>query len=155
MRKAIGMIITSALLASCAATVQQNPTDKSTLPIEGTWKLLSGTTIEKGDTTTTYYDKNLSFIKIINDTHFAFLNHDIHQGKDSATAAYSSGGGSYTLQDSTYTEHLEYCSDRQWEGNDFKFTIRIKNDTLIQTGIEKVESAGVDRLNIEKYVRLK
>ena len=128
---------------------------ENVLPIVGTWKLISGTTIEKGDTTTTYYDKNLSFIKIINDTHFAFLNHDIQKGKDSATAAYSSGGGSYTLHDSTYTEHLEYCSDRQWEGNDFKFTIRIKNDTLTQTGIEKVESAGVDRLNIERYARVK
>ena len=53
------------------------------------------------------------------------------------------------------TEHLEYCNDRQWEGNDFAFTITIKNDTLVQTGIEKVESAGVNRLNIERYVRIK
>jgi major membrane immunogen (membrane-anchored lipoprotein) len=155
MRKVIGIMTISMLLLACSATDKKDSAAKSSLPIVGTWKLISGTTIQKGDTTTTYYDKNLSFIKIINDTHFAFLNHDIHKGKDSATAAYSSGGGSYTLHDSTYTEHLEYCSDRQWEGNDFPFTIRIKNDTLTQTGIEKVESEGVDRLNIEKYVRLK
>ncbi len=154
MKMRIGIIIATCLLFSCSA-VQEKSHPENVLPIAGTWKLISGTTIQKGDTTTTYYDKNLSFIKIINDNHFAFLNHDIHKGKDSATAAYSSGGGSYTLHDSTYTEHLEYCSDRQWEGNDFKFTIRIKNDTLTQTGIEKVESAGVDRLNIERYARLK
>jgi hypothetical protein len=53
-----------------------------------------------------------------------------------------------------YTEHLEYCSARNWEGNDFKFTISIKADTLIQTGVEKVESAGVNRVNIEKYIRV-
>jgi len=59
------------------------------------------------------------------------------------------------LVDSSYTEHLEFCSAREWENNDFHFTISIRNDTLIQTGIEKVESAGVNRLNIEKYVRVK
>ena len=48
-----------------------------------------------------------------------------------------------------------YYKAKVWENNDFKFTVSIKNDTLIQTGIEKVEKAGVDRLNIEKYVRLK
>ena len=155
MKKKIGFIMVSGLLVSCSASVHRQEVNSDKLPIVGTWKLISGTIIEKGDTTVTFYDKNLSFIKIINDTHFAFLNHDLKKGKDTATAAYSSGGGRYTLQDSTYTEHLEYCSDRQWEDNNFPFTISIKNDTLVQRGIEKVESEGINRLNIEKYVRLK
>jgi hypothetical protein len=54
-----------------------------------------------------------------------------------------------------YTEHLEYCSAREWEGHDFHFTVSIRNDTLIQTGEEKLESEGVNRLNTEKYVRVK
>jgi len=70
-------------------------------------------------------------------------------------ASFSSGGGSYTLKDSLYTEHLEYCSAREWEDNDFSFTVSIKSDTLIQSGIEKIEAEGVNRINIEKYVRLK
>lgn len=123
--------------------------------ITGTWKLISGTLIEKGDTTITDYTKDLSFIKVINDTHFSFLLHDITGGKDSTTATYSSGGGKYDLADNKYTEHLEYCSDRQWEGHDFSFTLTIKGDTLVQQGVEEVESADVNRLNIEKYVRLK
>lgn len=127
---------------------------QSVLPIAGTWKLITGTLIEKSDTVVTDYTKNISFIKIINDTHFAFLQHDLNKGKDSL-AAFGSGGGSYSLIDSSYTEHLEYCSDREWEGNDFTFTVTIKNDTLIQSGIEKVESEGINRINIEKYVRLK
>ena len=122
-------------------------------PITGTWKLLTGTLIEKGDTTVTDYTQNISFIKIINETHFAFLQHDLNKGKDSAV--FVAGGGSYSLTDSLYTEHLEYCSAREWEGNDFSFTVLIKNDTLIQSGIEKVESAGVNRVNIEKYTRVK
>jgi hypothetical protein len=139
------------LLGSC---LLNNKAEQPALPIAGTWQLISGTTIEKGDSTVTYYTNNLSFIKIINDTHFAFLKHDLKKGKDS-TVAFGSGGGGYTLKDSTYTEHLEYCSDREWEGNDFTFTVTIQNDTLIQSGIEKVENAGVDRINIEKYVRVK
>ena len=140
-------------LFSCMA--QQKEEKPNQNPIAGTWKLITGTLIEKGDTTVTDYTKNISFIKIINDDHFAFFQHDLNKGKDTSKAVYVSGGGAYSLKDSIYTEHLEYCSDRQWEGNDFNFTISIRNDTLTQKGIEKVESAGVNRLNIEKYVRLK
>ena len=141
------------MLISCNA-VTQNEESKKTIPIEGTWKLLSGTIIEKGDSTVTDYTKNQQFIKIINDTHFAFLSHDLNKGKDSS-AVFSSGGGTYLLADSLYTENLEYCSERQWEGNKFEFTIIIKNDTLIQKGIEKIENIGINRINIEKYVRVK
>jgi len=146
------IIVTSFL--SCSEKNQEKASNPAQLPIVGTWQLLTGTLIEKGDTVVTDYTKNRSFVKIINDTHFAFLQHDLKKGKDS-TAVFSSGGGTYSLKDSLYTERLAYCSDRAWEGNDFKFTITLKNDTLIQHGVEKVESAGVNRVNIEKYVRVK
>jgi hypothetical protein len=152
MKIRFGFLLICAVIVSCGVKNEQ-PT-QSDMPLVGTWKLISGTLIEKGDTTITYYTTGISFIKIINDTHFAFLQHDLNKGKDSS-AVFVSGGGRYSLADSLYTEHLEYCSDRQWEGNDFKFTISIKNDTLIQSGIEKVESAGINRLNIEKYTRVK
>lgn len=129
-------------------------TKQSTISVVGTWKLITGIIIEKEDTMVTDYTKNISFIKIINDTHFAFLQHDLNKGKDS-TAIFSSGGGSYSLNDSLYTEHLEYCSARNWEGNDFKFTLQMKGDTLIQSGVEKIESEGVNRINIEKYIKMK
>ncbi len=70
------------------------------------------------------------------------------KGKDSVPM-YVSGGGTYSLNDSTYIEHLEYCSAREWEGNDFSFTITLKNDTLIQSGVEKVESTGINRLTLK------
>ncbi len=78
----------------------------------------------------------------------------MNKGKDSVPV-FISGGGSYSLSDSLYTEHLEYCSAREWEGNDFSFTIYIRDDTLIQKGVEKVERAGVNRTNMEKYIRVK
>ncbi|AQG78303.1 hypothetical protein [Spirosoma montaniterrae] len=150
----IRLLLLSTVLLSCGDKTQTNEQTQAVIPIVGTWRLLSGTTIEKGDTTVTDYTKDLSFIKIINDTHFAFLKHDLTKGKG-PSAAYNSGGGSYTLTDSLYTEHLDYCTEREWEGNTFQFTLTLKNDTLIQQGVEKVADAGIDRLNIERYVRLK
>ena len=93
-------------------------------------------------------------IKVLNATHFAFLNHDLNQGKDT-TASFIAGGGTYTLVGDQYTENLEYCSAREWEGRAFKFSVTLQNDTLVQQGIEKLEDIGVERLNIEKYVRVK
>jgi hypothetical protein len=123
------------------------------LPIIGTWQLQKATIVENGDTSVTDYSKNMSFIKIINESHFAFLSHTIPSKTDSSNT-YSSGGGKYNLDKNTYTEHLEYCCDRAWEGHDFQFSLEINGDTLTQTGIEKIENAGVNRLNIEKYVRI-
>lgn len=139
---------------SCKNNKETNLLKPGPLSIAGSWQLLTGTLIEKGDTVVTDYNKKTSFIKIINDTHFAFLQHDLNKGKDS-TAIFVAGGGKYTIKDSLYTEHLEYCNDRNWEGNDFTFTVTIKNDTLIQRGVEKVAATGVNRLNIEKYLRIK
>lgn len=141
-------------LAACQ-TKSAGPETTQTAPaITGTWRLLNGTLIEKGDTTTTDYTKGISFIKIINNSHFAFLQHDDNKGKDS-TAVFVAGGGTYTFHNNQYTENLEYCSAREWEGNKFDFTVTFKGDTLVQRGVEKVADAGVDRVNIETYVRMK
>jgi hypothetical protein len=153
-KKHLPLLFASVFVLGCQAPASSPNNTAEPLPLVGTWQLLQGTTIENGDTTVTDYTKNLSFIKIINDTHFAFLQHDLTKGKDSATV-FVAGGGTYTLQDSTYTENLAYCSAREWEGNDFSFTVTIKNDTLVQQGVEKVESAGINRINTEKYVRVK
>ncbi|MET7257608.1 hypothetical protein [Dyadobacter fermentans] len=148
------LLLAASMLTACGTQEAQKDAKETPNELEGTWKLLSGTLIEKGDTTVTDYTQKVSFIKVINGSHFAFLQHDLNKGKDS-TASFSAGGGAYTLKDSAYTEKLEYCTAREWEGNEFHFTISIQNDTLVQRGVEKVESAGVERLNIEKYVRVK
>jgi hypothetical protein len=125
-----------------------------TLPIEGTWELLSETKIEKSDTTVTPAAKNQRMIKIINKTHFAFLRHDLNGGKDSTNAIYVAGGGTYDLKDGAYTEHLEFLNFREWENHDFHFTVKIQNDTLVQQGQEKIEGTDIDRYIIEKYARV-
>ncbi|MEA5461186.1 hypothetical protein VB796_19135 [Arcicella sp. LKC2W] len=150
MKKIFSIIVISSLIISCKTESKQNASSS----ILGTWALVSGTIIEKGDTTFTDYTKDKNAIKIINDTHFSFLNHDLNKGKDS-TASFGAGGGKYTLVGDKYTEFLEYCNAREWENNKFEFTVTVKNDTLIQTGVEKIDSIGVNRLNIEKYVKVK
>ena len=155
MKYVLPLLFLITLFAACGGkSVYLNDTElASPEQLKGTWKLIQATLIEKGDTTVTDYTKDVSFIKIINDTHFAFLQHDLNKGKDSS-AVFVAGGGQYSLQDSLYKENLEYCSARDWEGNDFEFVINLRNDTLTQRGIEKVAAAGVDRVNIEKYVRV-
>ncbi|MEY2902006.1 MAG: hypothetical protein RLY89_1112 [Bacteroidota bacterium] len=132
----------------------QQPATTVKLPLEGTWQLVAATSTEK-DSTKSTFNPDVKMIKIINGTHFAFFSHDLNQGKDSAKAQFSAGGGTYELKDSTYTEHLEYFNTRQWEGGTFQFSIRIKADTLVQEGIEKVEKLGIDHIIRETYVRIK
>jgi hypothetical protein len=122
-------------------------------PLNGTWQLISGTIITKGVSSVTDYTKGQQMIKIMNDSHFAFLKHDLNAPKDSSNN-FDAGGGSYTLTGDQYTEHLDYYKDRNWEGKPFTFTVTVQNDTLTQKGIEKVDKEGIDRIIIEKYVRL-
>lgn len=144
------------IFISCSTSTSNSTRQESKLPIEGTWKLLTGTLVDtNGVATVTDYTHDTSFIKVINADYFAFMGHDLNKGKDSMHAYYSSGGGKYDLHDSNYTEHLEYCNDRQWEANDFNFTISISNDTLTIKGVEKVEGTNINRVNTEKYFRLK
>ena len=124
----------------------------SDLNIQGTWQLVSATTIENGTSQTTDYSGKLKMIKMFNHTHFAFLKHSLNP-KD--TSSFDAGGGSYVLDKDDYTEHLEYYKNKDWEGKTFKFKLAIHKDTLIQKGIEKVEKAGVDRVIIEKYIKVK
>lgn len=148
MRKLL-LIPLLAIIMSCSQ--QQKKEETKTLSIRGTWKLLTGTLIEKGDTTITDYTKDRSFIKIINDSHFSFLHHSLR--KD--TTDFSAGGGRYEISGNSYTEHLEYCSAKEWEGHDFNFTMTLSGDTLTQQGVEKIETQGIERMNIEKYIRIK
>lgn len=143
----IGLLF-SALL-SC--TPKDTSKKAQAIPLIGTWELISATTTE-GDRVTVKNLTGKKMIKIINATHFAFLNHDINKEKDSLNY-YVSGGGKYQLTGNKYVESLEYCTARKWEGNTFEFEVEIKGDTLIQKGIEKIEKIGVDREIIEVYLK--
>ena len=147
--KYLTLILIAIVIYSCLEQ-EKKPSN----PMVGSWKLLTGTLIAKDDTVITDYTVTNSFIKIINETHFAFLLHDLKKGQQDSPI-FSSGGGTYSYKDGSYTEHLEYCTARDWEGHDFTFNIEFKGDTMIQRGIEKIDSLGIERLNIEKYLKIK
>lgn len=149
MKRHIGLfsILVPFLALSCQ-TSQEQP------PIVGTWELISATTQEK-DTSFSTFDSTRKMIKIINPTHFAFLNHALKGQKEFPPGTpFSAGGGAYTLADSLYTEHLEYCSDPAWENHSFEFVVEIRNDTLTQKGVEKIAELGIERVIVEKYKRV-
>ncbi|MFD2569484.1 hypothetical protein ACFSUS_02505 [Spirosoma soli] len=123
-------------------------------PLVGTWELISATATEKDSTYSTFNPKQ-KMIKIINSTHFAFLNHDLNRDRqDTSKAGFTAGGGKYTLVDSVYTEYLEYFIDKAWENNKFEFVVKTEGDTLVQKGVEKLEKLGIDRVIVEKYKRV-
>lgn len=150
----ITVLTLSIILLITACQTKQENEDTSSLHLSGTWQLVTGTTITKGVSAVTDYTKNQRMIKIINGTHFAFLKHALNTAKNS-TNAFDAGGGRYTLKGAQYTEHLDFYNDKKWEGKTFTFTVSIKNDTLIQKGTEKVEGTGIDRVIIEKYLKVK
>lgn len=121
--------------------------------LTGTWKLLSSESHTK-DTVTRENLEGKQMIKIITGSHFAFLYHDLNKGKDSTTSTFVAGGGACSFTDSTYTEHLEYCNYRDWEGLTVSFKASISHDTLTLQGIESKSDIGVNQVTIEKYVKL-
>src|SRR5882757_5518303 len=132
----------------------RSSTPDPVLNLNGTWKLISGTEISNGVKTVTDYTKDQQMIKIINDTHFAFLKHKLGTAKDSSND-FDAGGGPYSLKGDQYTEHLDYYSNKSVEGNAFTFTVTIKGDTLIQQGVEKLKGGGAEKVIFEKYVKVK
>jgi hypothetical protein len=137
------------LLAAFAACKPSSPPPA----LLGTWQLISATSTEK-DSTYSTFNPDVRMIKIITPTHFSFLSHSLKPAQDSTRAAFTAGGGTYTLRDSVYTEHLEYFVDPQWENHQFEFVVTIHHDTLTQKGVEKLEALGIDRVIVERYKRV-
>lgn len=144
MKKAV--LFLSLILISITSC-QQKETQKSA--IIGSWKLFYNQIKEAGVIQIKDVSKT-NFIKIINETHFSFIN----QPKDTLDRFYA-GAGTYTFDGEKYTETLEFIEYKAIRNHKFHFRIVIKGDTLIQYGREKVEAANMDREIIEKYLRIK
>lgn len=119
----------------------------------GTWQCISSMA-KNSDTSTVDSLKGQKMIKIISKSHFAFLNHDLKGGKDSTASAFVAGGGSCSFTDSVYSEVLEYCNYRGWEGMTVDFKFSVSNDTLTLSGHEKKDDIKIDHYITEKYVKI-
>ena len=97
-----------------------SPEQKSQL--DGTWELVSGQSLPKG----------ARDIKIISGGHFIFVAYDTEKGKPLYT-----GGGTYILRGSSWTEHVDFASDEisaGLVGKDQPFTVKMGGDVFTQTG---------------------
>jgi len=68
-----------------------------TNPLDGAWELVSGQLLPEG----------ARDIKILSEGHFIFAAYDTETGKPLYTA-----GGTYTLNGSAYTEHMNFASEK-------------------------------------------
>ena len=111
-----------ALTAVFLALSQTNGSDAKKSQLDGTWELVSGQQLPKG----------ARDIKIISGGHFIFVAYDTEKGRPLYT-----GGGTYILNGSSYSEHIDFASDEISAGligKDQPFTVRVDGDTFTQTG---------------------
>ena len=153
--KLIYLFVFAVAVCACAPATTDKPFKAE---LTGTWQLIDALQIRKDSTVHTNLP-GTKMIKIINESHFAFLNHDLQAKNDSTQSDlyFVAGGGPYALNDHRYTEHLEYCSARAYEGNDFSFDLEIRGDTLIQKGVEALKDLGIGDENVqivEIYLRI-
>ncbi len=142
MRRVYVIIVVLITCVSCQKKKAENS-------IEGTWKMIYAET-KQGDSIQIKDLSNTDFIKIINKSHFAFINQDYGNVEN-----FYSGGGTYTYRDNQYVEILNFTSVELLRDHKFPFTTKINGDTLTQTGIEEVKAAGMKREIIERYIRIK
>ncbi|MDR6735652.1 hypothetical protein [Sphingobacterium sp. 2149] len=123
--------------------------------LAGTYKLIDSKTIKGKDTVTAFTDSSKTeMFKMFNDDHFSFFNHDKEKGKGKEPL-FVAGGGTYSFDGVKYQESLQYCSIRDWERNTFDFQLKIKGDTLIQTGVENLPELGVHHTIVETYLKVR
>jgi hypothetical protein len=107
-----------------------------TKPLEGTWKLVSANWYERNPAYA-----NSAIYKIYTDGRFAFLYFDTKTGE-----FQGAGGGTYTVNGSSFTEKLEYFSwDSTAVGTSQTFQFKIEGERFTQSGL----------LNSEKYKNYK
>ena len=145
MKNLITLLIILFVFIGC----NQKQVSKPQMNIEGTWKMVYAEIVEN-DSLKLKNLSNTTFIKIINKSHFSFFNQEKNGIKN-----FYSGAGLYQLKNNNYTETLQFTTVEAIKNHQFSFQIKIKGDTLIQSGLEKVEAAGINRRIVEKYIKIK
>lgn len=130
--------------------------NKETEGLSGTYRLLHSMTVSGSDTTYVTVDTSRTeMLKMFNGTHFSFFNHDKTKGVDSLNQLFVSGAGTFLLKGNDYTENLDFCNYREWEGRQFHFKLEFRADTLIQSGEEVIPELGINQTIRETYVKVK
>ena len=125
------------LLAVAVVTLFAVPLPaQSSCKVEGVWQLVSGSADGKP------YPAGSRYLKIITQGHFAGFWQEPGVPKElkspaDSLAAYrymGAGGGTYTVQGTTYTEKLDYFADPAYIGKAVPFSCRTEGDRFDQPG---------------------
>ena len=120
--KKVSLVFAITLAVIFLALSQTNGSDAKMSQLEDIWELVSGQPLPKG----------ARDIKIISGGHFIFVAYDTEKGKPLYT-----GGGTYILNGTSYTEHMDFASDEisaGLTGKDQAFTVKVDRHTFTQTG---------------------
>jgi hypothetical protein len=150
--KNLSIVLLIALLITSCNERKQNLTKSEPIianKIMGTWKLVYGS-VKENDSLTIKDISKSDFVKIINESHFAYFNQAYNEPRN-----FYGAGGTYTLKNNTYTEKLTYTAWDDYRDRNFPFTVKISKDSLIQFGIEEIKEKNIKRYVIEKYIRIK
>lgn len=111
------------LFHSAPAVFGQLPSDA----LEGTWELVSLKLIY-ADSTVDRTGEIPPTLKILNSTHFAF-------GRQMGEEEVYAGGGRYSFDGDTYTEHIEFHSASGIVGQSITFDARVEDDLWYHSGL--------------------
>ena len=122
------VVLSIAILTISAGTVFNPKKDK--VNIQGTWQLVS---CKYGPTASGFTDfpEVMHRIKVINETHFIWVQYDTLSRK-----VVSSAGGSYTIIGNTYTESLDFglAMDGYLKQN-HTYTVKVEGDIFFLSGL--------------------
>jgi len=128
--------------------------------MEGTWDLV--------EAKYTPPDPNFNLtewrvIKTLTKTHWAFLSQKRAAPKLTswtndtellaAAKAFAAGGGTYTLDGDTYTEHIDFFNAPNYVGTSVRWKITWEGDEWIQTGVFPMKAFGLGDQDMELYER--
>ena len=85
-------------------------------------------------------------IKIISKKHFVFVNQDT-----SGEGSSGFGGGTYSLEGDSYTEHIEFFASPDIIGKSFTFKSEVKGDQWIMSGTFPLKEMGLAEYDTEIY----
>ena len=133
--KVLLSVLLLTLFVSCA-TEEKNK-------FEGVWELIS-TKSTSPDTTVVRTQADWKQIKVITKSHFVWIGQApnrakfLEGGSDAellaAAITFGAGGGTYTFEGDTYTEHIEFFSNPNFVGVSIPFEFQIKGDQWIHSG---------------------
>jgi hypothetical protein len=121
------VLLIAILILSAGTTLN---TKKNDVSVQGTWQLVS---TKYGPTASGFTDfpESLRRIKVINESHFIWVQYDTLSRRVS-----SSAGGSYSITGNTYTESLDFglAMDSYLKKN-HTYTVKVEGDIFFLSGL--------------------